>query len=343
VTELVTGGAGYFGSRLAQQLLESGESVRIFDLISPDDQSSLATFCQGDIRNYDQVRQACEQVDVVYHCVAQVPLASDKESFRSVNIQGTEILLRACLDAGVGKVVLLSSSAVYGIPSKNPVDNAVLPKPVEDYGRAKLEAELLARRYVDEHGLDITIIRPRTILGHGRLGIFQVLFDWVELGHNIYVLGRGDNIYQFVHADDLADACIKAGQRPGFATYNIGAEKYGTMRETLEGLAKYAGTGSHVRSLPMKPAVFAMRTLSALQLAPFAPYHWMLYGSSLYFDLAGPMQELNWQPKWGNIDMICQSYDWYLEHKEEIRDSDNASAHRSPVRQGLLLLLKRLS
>ncbi len=105
-------------------------------------------------------------------------------------------------------------------------------------------AEELCREYAKK-SLDVTIVRPRT-MGHGRLGIMQILFEWIRQGKNISVLGRGDNLYQFVHADDLADACIKAAARPGATTYNVGADRFGTMRETLEGLLAHAGTGSRV-------------------------------------------------------------------------------------------------
>ena len=91
-----------------------------------------------------------------------------------------------------------------------------------------------ARRFAPDtprRGLDVSIIRPRTIMGHGRLGIFQILFEWIRTGYNVPVLGRGDNVYQFVHADDLADACILAAARPGVATYNCGTDRFGTMRE----------------------------------------------------------------------------------------------------------------
>ena len=93
-------------------------------------------------------------------------------------------------------------------------------------------------------------MRPRTILGHGRLGIIAVLFEFVAEGAPVYVLGRGDNRYQFVHANDLADAVLRAADRDKPATYNIGATEFGTMRETLQALVDHAGTGSPVRSLP---------------------------------------------------------------------------------------------
>lgn len=340
---LITGGSGYFGTLLRNSLHEKGKEVKIFDLFDADDRPKGVSFIQGDIQNYDEILKACKGVKTVFHCVAQVPLAKDKSKFYGVNVNGTENLLKASLEAGVQKIVLLSSSAIFGIPEQNPVNEKTLPNPVEDYGKAKLEGERLAEQYAKEFGLDVTIIRPRTILGHGRLGIFQLLFDWISKGSNVYVFDKGKNTYQFIHADDLADACIKAAERPGFSVYNIGAEKYCSMYESLEGLIKYANSGSKVKSLPMKPAVLLMKYLSKLNLAPFAPYHWLMYGHSLYFDISKAKKELNWQPKWGNVDMLCNSYDWYLKHKNELKSKKEGSLHSKPVKEGILAILRWIS
>ncbi len=340
---LITGGSGYFGSLLRERLRAHGASVRVFDLADVEDRPPDVDFIAGDIRDLDAVRHACAGMEVVYHNVAQVPLAKDRHLFWSVNCTGTEHLLTAARAAGVRKIVHTSSSAVFGIPARNPVDDAVPPRPLEAYGAAKLEAEHVVERFVRSHGLDVTIIRPRTILGHGRLGIFQILFDWVEDGRKIPVLGRGDNVYQFVHAEDLADACIKAAARPGFAVYNIGAERFGTMRETLEALCRHAGTGSRVYSVPMGLAVIFMKLTSALGLSPLGPYHSLMYGRSLYFDIARPKAELDWKPRWSNPEMICQSYDWYLTHKEQVKRGAGKSAHSSAVKQGILGWVKHLS
>jgi len=343
VRTLITGGSGYFGSLLRDRLVEQGHAVRVLDLTDADDRPPEVEFVGGDIRDLDATRAACAGIEVVYHNVAQVPLAKDRQLFWSVNYDGTENVLKAVRHAGVRKVVHTSSSAVFGIPPRNPVDETVEPHPKEAYGRAKLEAEHLVERYVRQHGVDVTIIRPRTILGHGRLGIFQILFDWVEAGRNIPVLGTGNNVYQFVHADDLADACIKAAQRPGFAIYNVGAEQFGTMRETLDALCTHAGTGSRVYSLPMGLAIAAMKLTSALRLSPLGPYHSLMYGRSLYFDISRARADLGWRPKWSNTDMMCQSYDWYLHHKAQIGRLARTSPHRSAVKQGILAVLKQLS
>ena len=237
---VVTGGSGYFGSLLVRLLVERGRKVRVFDLNDADDRPARVEFQRGDVRDLDACRQACAGAEAVFHCVAQVPLAKDSELFWSVNRDGTRNLLQAAFDSGVRKVVYTSSSAVFGVPSVYPITADTPPCPAEDYGAAKLAGETLCRESV-EKGLDVSIIRPRTIMGHGRLGIMQFVFESVAQGRDVFVLGKGDNMFQFVHSDDLADACVRAAERPGFAVYNIGAENFGTMRATLEGLVAARG------------------------------------------------------------------------------------------------------
>jgi len=335
---LVTGGSGYFGSILAQRLWEKGFQVSVFDLEDAPDRDSALAFYQGDIGDSEAVKKACQGKDCVYHCVALVPVAREVKKFWSVNYDGTKNLLQACLESKVRKVIHLSSSAVFGVPGKNPVDDSAKPVPGEEYGRAKFGAEELCHEYAGK-GLDVSIIRPRTIIGHGRLGIMQILFEWVRQGRNLPVLGKGDNLYQFVHADDLADACLKAAQQKNPAVYNIGAEKFGSMRETLEGLIAYAGAKSKVVSLPVKPAVALMKLTSKLHLSPLGPYHILMYGQTMYFDLARAKTELNWSPGFSNIEMFCESYDWYLKNRDRILKTKSSSYHRAPVRMGILKLV----
>ncbi|MEY2434209.1 MAG: hypothetical protein QOC92_3934 [Acidimicrobiaceae bacterium] len=338
-TILVTGGSGYFGTVLVEQALARDDRVRILDVNPPSSFAGEVDYVAGDVRDRDRVRAACDGVDIVFHNVAQVPLARDRDLFDSVNVVGTANVLVAARDARVGKVVHTSSSAVFGIPESNPVTEDSRCLPVEAYGRAKLRAEHLCHEAASA-GLDVTIVRPRTILGHGRLGIFAVLFDFVADGAPVYVLGRGSNRYQLIHADDLADACLRAGERFGPTTYNVGATEFGTMRATIQALVQHAGTGSRIRSLPTAPAQLAMHALATVGLAPFAPYHWLLYGESLFFDVTKARTELGWEPRHSNASMLIESYEWYREHRDGLDAS--GSQHQSPVRLGLLKVLRRL-
>lgn len=338
-TALVTGGSGYFGMLLSERLRSAGHEVRILDISDAEDRPIDVTFVQADIRDGDAVRAAVDGVDVVYHNVAQVPLAKDPHQLRSVNVDGTQRLLDACRDAQVGKVVHTSSSAVFGVPESNPVLPQTVPKPEEPYGHAKLAAEWACLAAVSE-GLDVTIVRPRTILGHGRLGIFGILFEWIADGADPFVLGDGSNVYQFVHADDLADACIRAGGHDGPAVFNVGTDRFGTMREALEGLCEHAGTGSQVRSLPVAPAATAMRISARLGLTPFAPYHWLMYSKSMWFDVEHVRRALDWEPQYSTDEMLAQSYDWFCANRAAT-DVAGASHHRRTARSGALSLVKR--
>jgi nucleoside-diphosphate-sugar epimerase len=293
----------------------------------------------GDIRDRAAIGAACEGVDVVYHNVAQQPLVRDRELIESVNIGGSGNVLRAAETAGVKKVVFTSSSAVFGSTTHSPVTEATPVAPAEIYGAAKVAAEGLCREAIGR-GLDVTIIRPRTVLGHGRLGIFGILFDWVADGSAVFVFGKGDNRYQFVHAADLAEACRLAGEREGPSVYNVGAAEFGTMRQTLQALVDHAGTGSAVRSLPIRPAMIGMAVLSRIGLAPFGPYHWLVYGKELWFDISKTRAELAWEPTYSNQAMMIESYEWFLAHRAQT-DDPTRSLHQRSSRQGALKLLKR--
>jgi nucleoside-diphosphate-sugar epimerase len=339
-TILVTGGSGYFGTVLAELALQRGDIVRIFDLNPPGPTLAGAEFVAGDVRDRGAVRGACAGIDVVFHNVAQVPLAKDRALFDDVNVGGTANVLVAARDARVAKVVHTSSSAVFGIPDHNPVTEDSPCRPLEAYGRAKLRAELLCHDAIAA-GLDATVVRPRTVLGHGRLGVMALLFDFVADGAPVFVLGGGNNRYQLVHANDLADACLRAGDRAGPSVYNVGALEFGTMRETLQALVDHARTGSRLRSLPVAPARLAMHGLASLGLAPFAPYHWLLYSESLFFDVTKARSELDWEPQHSNASMVIESYEWFLAHRRDTGDAAR-SHHQSPVRPGLVRALKAL-
>lgn len=338
---LVTGGSGYFGSLVVRRVRALGHEVRVLDLDDADDRPADVEFVQGDVRDRGVVRDAVSDVDIVLNNVAQVPLARDSALLRTVNVDGTVNLLRESARSGVSKVVHTSSSAVFGVPRANPVLPTTVPSPMEAYGHAKLAAEW-ACLDASRDGLDVSIVRPRTILGHGRLGIFGILFDWIADGRDPIVLGDGTNRYQFVHADDLADVCILAAAHDGPGVYNVGTDRFGTMHETVGALCRHAGTGAVVRSLPAGPASLAMRVTAGLGIAPFAPYHWMMYAQSMWFDLDHLADELGWTPTWSTDAMFAQSYDWFVANRSATDDA-GASHHRRTARQGVLSGAKRLS
>jgi nucleoside-diphosphate-sugar epimerase len=335
---LVTGGSGFFGCLLIERLREGNAHIRNFDLVPAEDHPANVEFLKGDIRDPQAVRAACENIDVVIHSVAQQPLSKNPELMRSVNIEGTRNLLAAALDAKVKKVIFMSSTSIFGIPDELPIRRATPSKPVEAYGRTKVAAEEVCREFI-ARGLDVTLIRPRTILGHGRLGIFQMLFEWIREGSNVPVLGSGDAAFQFIHARDLAEAAILAANRPGPSVYNIGTDRFGTTRSALEALCAHARTGSQVKSVPDAPTRLLMAATTKLGLSPLGNYHYLAYSKPSYFDISDAVNELGWKPQYSNDEMLIESYDWYLAHRGEVMQSKWASPHKSGVKQGVLKFL----
>jgi len=336
---LVTGGCGYLGEELLKKLSKDCRCASL-DISSTLTPVEGVEYVRADIRDRDLLKEIVKGVDVVYHNVAQVPLAKDDELFRTVNLDGTRYLLEACEAASVAKFVYTSSSAVYGVPESNPVSETTPPSPVETYGEAKLQGEKLVVDWAQRTGRGYAIIRPRTILGRGRMGIFQILFDWVAKGRDLPVFDRGDNVYQFVHVDDLADAIVSAGRDSSpDGAFNVGCDAFCSMRESLSGLIAEVGSRSRVVSLPSAIVVPVMRLFSKLGISPLGEYHARLYGKSLYFDSARAKTALNWSPKYGNIDMMVDSYRWYLENKHSIGKSGDLSAHKSPPKKRMLAFL----
>jgi nucleoside-diphosphate-sugar epimerase len=236
----------------------------------------------------------------------------------------------------------MSSSAIFGAPKSCPILPTTPPAPVEIYGRAKLAGEEAVREICTAANVPLFVIRPRTILGEGRLGIFQILFAWIAEGRSVYVIGSGDVAFQFVHAADLMDAYMLVIERGKPGSYNVGTDRFGTMREALETLIDYAGTGSRVRSLPVAPTIAALRILDCLKLSPLAPWHYLTYHKAFHFDVA-PLVDLGWKPRFSNDEMLRESYDWFLAHANDTASSKGASPHRLPVPERVLRLIRHLS
>jgi len=309
---LVTGGSGYFGTTLVKRLLLENYTVRVLDLNYPDHPEPTVEYIVGDVCDLDACLGATAGVTVVFHNVAQVPLANDSKKFVNVNIGGTMNICEASKQNGVKNFVYTSSSAVYGIPFKLPVMIEDPKIPVEDYGRAKLEGEMICKN-LTKYGIQVKIVRPRTILGLGRLGIFGILFGWVSRGINIYTLGKGDGPYQFIHAEDLAEGITRASKLNGDFDYNLGALEYGTFKEDLQKLCDFSNTSSRVIALSDWLVRPLLKVLSYVRFLPFASYQLKLYSKPMYFQSEEDWNKLGYIPKYSNSEMLIESYRHYLQ------------------------------
>lgn len=340
---LVTGGSGFIGSCLARELARRSQRVRVFDLVDFKERPKEIEFIKGDILHPKEIEKALKGVKTVYHAVALVPLSKAGSKFWQVNVKGTANLLKLCRKYKIPKFVYLSSSAVFGV-SQCPITNDSPLKPVEPYGRSKLAAENLVKEYMRE-GKTTVIIRPRTALGNYRLGIFDILFEWIAENRNIYLIGQGKNLFQFIHTDDLSEAIIKAADLGKSDIFNIGTNHFDTLRKDLGEFIKRVSSKSKIKSLPASLAVPTLQVLDKLGLSPLAPWHYLTYHRPFYFDVSREMKMLDWKPKYSNVEMLVSSYRWYVNNQEKLRKvgQDKASIHHSPVSQRILKVLKWIS
>ncbi|NPV05577.1 MAG: NAD-dependent epimerase/dehydratase family protein [Syntrophaceae bacterium] len=340
---LITGGSGFIGINIARQLLSRGEGVRILDLAAPEGDLPRGRweFVRADVRDRERVIEACRGVRRVFHIAALVPISKAGRAFWDVNVGGTKNVLDGALRHGVSKVLHMSSSAVLGVRRPSPLDETAALDPIGVYARSKADGEALCLDYRTK-GLDISIVRPRTVIGPGRLGIFSILFDWVRAGKTIYLIGPGTNRIQFVEVSELADACIRIAERASNDLFHIGTDRFGTLRDDLGALTAHAGSRSRIRSIPAALAIPLLRALDAMRLSPLADWHYYTYHKDFFFDVAKARTQLGWQPRLSNAEALAASYDWYAAHLDAAHRK-TGTTHRAWLRQGILRLLRGVS
>ncbi len=341
-TWAITGGSGFLGVHLARRLAVNGKRVRTLDLEPPDDELRRLRVqaVVGDVRDPERARELCTGMDVLVHAAAALPIRRSASEIRSVNVDGAATVVRAAVEAGVSKAIVVSTTAVYGVPETHPITEETPLAPLGAYGESKAEAEEVFRRLGSGH-LEIVIVRPKTFLGSGRLGVFEILFDWIREGRRIYVLGNGRNRYQLLAVDDLVEAIVRVVERSSVPeVLNLGAKVFGTVAEDLEGLIAHAGSASRLVRVPARPAQAALRALELAHLSPLGEWHYRTADKDSFVDTSVVERALGWEPQYSNLEALTAAYDWYVQHRET---AGPGLTHRTPWRQQALGLLKRVS
>lgn len=219
---LVTGGAGFLGSTLANRLVSDGHEVRVLDDLSSGDRARLdpaATFVQGDVDNVPLLWSLLRDVDCVYHLAARVSVAQSvhyPRDYTRVNVGGTVSLMEAMRDTGVRRVVLASSGAVYGLQPQQPVHENDEPRPDSPYGVSKWSAE----HYVHTIGglWDIETVALRIFNAYGpnqslpvsHAPVVPRFLQQALTGGSVVIFGDGTQTRDFVYVSDVVDAMVSA-------------------------------------------------------------------------------------------------------------------------------------
>lgn len=343
-TVLITGGAGFYGESLKAFLLERGIGCVSLDLEEDSFDHPLLTRVRGDIRDRELLARLAgtHRFDAVIHLAAVLAHAvKDEGLLWSVNVEGTRNIAEMAKEFRIPKVIFTSSNCLWGEDLGRPVREEELPRPVEIYGRSKWEAEKILLACADS--FDAVIFRCPTIVGAGRLGLLAILFEFIDEGRRVWVVDGGRNRYQFIAADDLHDACLRALAYRGGGIFNIGSDAVPTLAETYRHVIDKAGTGARIASLPGWAVLPLMKLAYRLGLSPLGPYQYRMIAASFMFDTTKAKRLLGWRPVVTNGEMLWDAYRYYHDHAAEIRQRTGVSAHRKSAGQGIIRLLKWLS
>lgn len=336
---VITGGAGFLGYHLSQGLKQHElVLVDVADFV-PSEVPDRARTITADVRDAAAMADAMHGADVVIHAAAGLPLWKPAE-IRSVNLEGTRNVLDTAAAEDVGRVVHISSTAVYGIPDHHPLVESDRMVGVGPYGESKVAAEELCQE-ARLRGQCVPILRPKTFIGTERLGVFQILFDWIVEGRKIPVIGNGKNVYQLLAVEDLVAAArlmCEGESAQVNDTFNVGAAEFGTVKDDLGALFEHAGTGSRVLATPAWFAKGSLRILEAMRMSPL--YKW-IYGTADQdsFVSIDKLERLGWKPKYSNAQTLISTFDWYRENRDRIPAA--GTGHRVPWREGALAIVKR--
>lgn len=338
----ITGGAGFLGYHLCSKLSDRYDKIFVLDIapVDPKEYPKNAVYVNADVRNAEQLNGIFKEVDVVIHASAALPLWKRRDILE-VNVKGTENVLEAAKNNNIQRVIFVSSTAVYGIPKKHPIYEDDLLVGVGPYGESKIAAEAICERYRKE-GMCIPVVRPKSFIGTGRLGVFQILYDWVENGKKIPIIGNGRNHYQLLEVEDLVEfifILLTTSPEKANDVFNIGAESFKTVKEDVSALCDYAGTGTRVLPIPAWVVIPALCLFEKLKLSPL--YKWV-YGTAAtdsFVSIDKIRNKFGWFPKYSNAQTLIRSYAWYLEHKGEL--SGTGVTHRVAWDQGILAIAKK--
>ncbi len=328
----VTGGTGFVGSHLIEQLREQSDEVRA--LVRPSsDRSLLESFgaepVVGDLDDADSLRRACEGCDVVYHAAARVEMVGSEADFHRTTVAGTQRLLAAAAEQGVRRFVHVSSCGIYHpklFASGRVIDEFTpTPEPPHwfPYGRAKLHAEQVVRDECPTE-MEWVIVRLGYLYGP-RNRTMRSHVEPAMRDSTMMIVGKGDNEMAFVYVTDAVRAIVLSGQCPEAAGQILiaGGNERVTQQQYFDAMADGFGIPRVTKHIPYRVAFFF--GWLGEKLIKTGPRRAVLRRSAIA--LTGLPQRLrcdhtqkllNWQPETRFSDGIRTAFDWY--HAEYKRD-----------------------
>jgi UDP-glucose 4-epimerase len=252
---LVTGGAGFLGSALANRLVDDGHEVRALDNLLAGDQARLdrrVLFERGDVADIPKLWTLLQGVDCVYHLAARVSVPESMmypRDYNHVNVGGTVSLMEATRDAGIRRVVLTSSGAVYGDQDEQPLHESLTLNPGSPYAVSKIASEIYVRTIGAQWGIETVSLRIFNAYGPGQQlpvshpPVIPRFLKSALTGASLVVFGDGEQTRDFVYVDDVVDALVAAASAPGVdqQVINVGSGRETSLNDLVRAINRLVG------------------------------------------------------------------------------------------------------
>ena len=312
---LVTGCAGFIGSRVTSLLIEQGDEVRGIDNLSDAYDVRMkdwrvenllvpnsVDWVNGDITDLDSVRELIEDFnpDAVINLAARAgvrPSIDNPWVYYDTNVTGTLNLLEVCKDAGVSRFILASTSSVYGKNQMPFSEDAMIDSLLSPYAASKKAAEDLCRLYNYLFDFDVTVFRFFTVYGpSGRpdMSLFRFV-RWIVEGDRLQLNGDGTQQRDFTHVDDVARGVVAAVDRsPGYETINLGSDRPVEINAVIDEIESVVGKTATIEHHPF-PATDVMATWANISRA---------------------RELLGWEPQVDLQSGVASVGNWYMENRD---------------------------
>ncbi len=292
---VVTGGAGFIGSHLVDRLISDGYHVAVCDnfdsyyegkednVIHHKGDSNFELH-RGDMLDYDFLRAVVRDADIIFHLAAQPGVRFSLENpvkTNLINTQGTLNVIRAAVEEKPRRLVLASSSSVYGTPIKTPVDESHPTRPLSVYGASKLAAEQYCSIYNRLRGVPTVSLRYHTVIGP-RQRPDMAFYRWgkaILTGQSPIIYGDGSQMRDFTCVDDIVNGTILAGRSEDAVgeIFNLAAGRSVSVNRALDMLQRTLGRVAvamkHEPSKPEDPAITHADISKAKRILGYSPRH----------------------------------------------------------------------
>lgn len=252
---MITGGSGFIGSRLVDELSYNDEHrVIVFDKVDNGINSDI--LIKGDIRDQDAIKRSCQNIDIIYHLAAEhADNISPISLYEDVNIGGAKNVVAAAKANEIKNIIFTSSVAIYGLDQDRP-DETMTPNPFNEYGRTKYEAEKIFLQWAKEDPLNsLTIIRPAVVFGEGNKGNVYNMMRQIRSGRFV-IIGDGHNKKSMGYVGNLSILLTSLiNVKPGIEIYNFAGRPDLSSKEIVSIVADEMG---YKKKIPNAPKWFGL-------------------------------------------------------------------------------------